>query len=129
MFAAIRNASKKDGLRKVDRKQKETAQDTRGSLLEEITSGCGCTRPYKDNRDCAGQLVNLAVAMYGQGLVENMCSRRVARQLLKSRAERTESGGPKESHRRPDPKAAPSLHESLQNVRPQLLQTLLANSV
>ena len=53
-----------------------------------------------------------------------MCSRRVARQLLKSRVERTESGGPKEPRHRSEPKAAPSLHESLQNVRPRLLQTL-----
>jgi hypothetical protein len=45
LLAAIRNASKKDGLRKVDRKKEESAQDTRGSLLEEITSGCGRTRP------------------------------------------------------------------------------------
>ena len=70
--------------------------------------------------------MNLAAAVYDQELIEHVCSRRVARQLLKSRVERTASGGPKES-RRSEPKAAPSLHESLQNVRPR--QTLLVNSV
>ena len=42
LMASIRNLSKKEGLRKTNRKEKRTAEDARGSLLDEITSGCAC---------------------------------------------------------------------------------------